>query len=87
MQEFFGLIFRSLNTVSESTVSNTELSEFFFGADRAPASELSEFLSAYHLCAQSELTEFFAELNEFAAELSEFSLPIQGSRNSIPPVS
>ena len=37
------------NTVSESTVSNTELSEFF-GAHWVPGSELSEFLSAYYLC-------------------------------------
>ena len=72
------------NTVSGSTVSNTELSEFF-GAHRVLGSELSEFLSAYYLC-QSELTEFFAELTEFAAELSEFSLPKQYSQNSIPPV-
>ena len=36
------------NTVSESTVSNTELSEFF--ALRAPQRELSEFLSAYYCC-------------------------------------
>ena len=33
--------------------------------------ELSEFLSAYYLCRQSELTEFFAELTEFAPKLSE----------------
>ena len=39
------------NTVSGSTVSNTELSEFF-GAHWAPGSELSEFLSAYYLCAK-----------------------------------
>ena len=37
------------NTVSESTVSNTELSEFF-GAHWVPGSELSEFLSVYYLC-------------------------------------
>ena len=40
------------NTVSGSTVSNTELSEFF-GAHWVPGSELSEFLSAYHLCAKA----------------------------------
>ena len=33
------------NTVSESTVSDTELSEFF-GPQRVPGGELSEFLSA-----------------------------------------
>ena len=36
------------NTVSESTVSNTELSEFF-GPHRVPGRGLSEFLSAYCL--------------------------------------
>ena len=39
------------NTVLESTVSNTELSEFF-GPRRVPGTELSEFLLAYHLCAK-----------------------------------
>ena len=39
------------NTVSGSTVSNTELSEFF-RAHRVPGSELSEFLSAYYLWAK-----------------------------------
>ena len=38
------------NTVSESTVSNTELSEFLC-PHRVPGRELSEFLSAYYLCA------------------------------------
>ena len=37
------------NTVSESTVSNTELSEFSC-LHRAPGRGLSEFLSAYYLC-------------------------------------
>ena len=37
------------NTVSESTVSNTELGEFF-GPHRALGRELSEFLSAYYVC-------------------------------------
>ena len=59
----------------------------FLGSHRVPGRELSEFISAYFLCAKSELTEFLAELTEFAAELSEFSLPKQYSRNSIPPVS
>ena len=67
------------NTVSESTVSDTELSEFF-GAHWVPGSELSEFLSAYYLCAKANSPSFFAELTEFALKLSEFS-------NSIPPVS
>ena len=45
------------NTVSESTVSNTELSEFF-GAHRVPGRELSEFLSAYYLCAKANSPSF-----------------------------
>ena len=58
------------NTVSESTVSNTELSEFF-GPHRVPWRELSEFLSAYYLCAQANSPSFAAELTEFAVKLSE----------------
>ena len=58
------------NTVLESTVSNTELSEFFC-PHRVPGRELSEFLSAYYLCAKASSTEFFAELTEFAPKLSE----------------
>ena len=45
------------NTVPESSVSNTELSESL-GPHRAPGSELSEFLSAYHLCAQANSPSF-----------------------------
>ena len=69
------------NTVSESTVSNTELSEFFC-PHRVPGRELSEFLSAYHLCDKANSPSFFAELTEFAQKLSEFSSPKQYSRNS-----
>ena len=58
------------NTVSESTVSNTELSEFF-GPHRVPGRELSEFLSAYSLCAKANSPSFFTELTEFAVKLSE----------------
>ena len=39
------------NTVSESTASDTELSEFF-GPHRVRGGELSELLSAYYLCAK-----------------------------------
>ena len=45
------------NTVSESTVSNTEFSEFF-GAHWVLGSELSEFLSAYYLCAKANSPSF-----------------------------
>ena len=38
---------------------NTELSEFF-GFDRAPRRELSEFLSAYYLCAIANSPSFFS---------------------------
>ena len=51
------------NTVSESTASNTELSEFF-GAHWVPGSELSKFLSAYYLCVKAN-SPSFAELTEF----------------------
>ena len=45
------------NTVSESTVSNTELSEFF-GPHRAPRRKLSEFRSAYYPCAKANSPSF-----------------------------
>ena len=45
------------NAVSESTVSNTELSEFFC-ALRAPGRQLSEFISAYFLCAKANSPRF-----------------------------
>ena len=53
--------------VSGSTVSNTELSEFFW-AHWVSGSELSEFLS--FVC-KRELTEFAAGPTEFDTELSE----------------
>ena len=53
---------RAENTVSESTVSSTELSEFL---------SLTEFPLGLWFACQSELTEFFAELTEFAVKLSE----------------
>ena len=68
-----GKIGNGPNTVSESTVSNTKLSEFF-GSDRVPGRELSELPSAYDLCAKAT-HRVFAKLTEFAAELSEFSRP------------
>ena len=45
------------NTVSESTVSNNELSEFFW-ASLSSGRELSEFLSAYSLCAKASSPSF-----------------------------
>ena len=45
------------NTVSESTVSNTGLSEFF-GPRRVPRRELSEFCWAYDLCAKANSPSF-----------------------------
>ena len=57
-------------TVSESTVSKTELSEFFLpspsSGERAQWVPLS-----LRFVWQSELTEFFAELTEFAPKLGE----------------
>ena len=45
------------NAVSESTVSNAELSEFF-GPHQVPGTELGEFLSAYYLCAKANSQSF-----------------------------
>ena len=77
------------NTVSESTVSNTKLSECF-GAHWVLGSELSEFLSAYYLCAKANSPSFSQNspsLPRNSVRLSEFFSPKQYSRNSIPPVS
>ena len=69
------------NTVSESTVSNTELSEF--------SPELTEFrgpnsVSSFRpiICVQTGTHRVSrSKLTEFAAELSEFSLPIESRRS------
>ena len=58
------------NTASVSTVSNTQLNEFF-RLRRVPGRELSEFLSAYYLRDKANSPRFFAELTEFAPRLSE----------------
>ena len=71
------------NTVSGSTVSNTEVSEFF-GAHRVPGSELSEFLLAYYLCAKANSLSFSQNspsLPQKSVRLSEFSSPKQHSLN------
>ena len=63
-----------LNTVSESTVSNTELSEFF-GPHRVPGIELSEFLSAYYLCEKANSASFSQNslgLPQNSVRLSDF---------------
>ena len=73
------------NTVSGSTGSNTELSEFF-GAHWVPGSELSEFLLAYYLCVKANSPSFSQNspsLPQNSVRLSEFSSPKQYSRNSI----
>ena len=88
-RDWRSFIWNRPNTVSASTVSNTELSEFF-GAHWVPGSELSEFLSVYYLCAKAKLTEFSQNspsLPRNSVRLSEFSCPKQYSWNSIPPVS
>ena len=69
------------NTVSESTVSNTELSEFL-GPHPAPRRELSEFLSAFCLCAKAN-SPSLRRIHEFAAELSDLSLPNQGTLETV----
>ena len=77
------------NTVSEGTVSNTELSEFFC-PHRVLGRELSEFLSASYLCDKANSPSFSQNspsLPQNSVRLSEFPSPKQHSRNSIPPVS
>ena len=61
------------NTVSESTVSNTERSEFFWPS---PSSgERTQWVPLRLLFMwQSALTQFFAKLTEFAPKLSEGSI-------------
>ena len=58
------------NTVSESTISNTEVSQLF-GPHRVPVRELSELLSAYCLCAKANSPSFSQNSPEFAVKLSE----------------
>ena len=85
-----GAFFHSTpGSAQESTVSNTELSEFP-GPHRVPGRELSEFLSAYYLCAKANSPSFSQNspsLPQNSVRLSEFSSPKQYSRNSISPVS
>ena len=64
--------------------------EWVFGAHWVPASELSEFLSAYYLCAKANSPSFSQNspsLPRNSVRLSEFPSPKQYSRNSIPPPS
>ena len=68
--------------VSESTVSNAELSEFF-GPRRVLERELSELLSAYYLWVKTNSPSS----SQNSPSLPQSSLPKQCSRNSIPPVS
>ena len=71
--------FQTLNSVS-----------FFIGPHRVPGRELSEFLSAYYLCAKANSLSFSQNspsLPQNSARLSEFPSRKQCSRNSIPPVS
>ena len=58
------------NTVSGSTVSNTELSEFSGLIEFRGANSVSSFQPIICVC-KRELTEFFAEPTEFAPKLSE----------------
>ena len=77
------------HTVSESTVSNTEVSEFL-ASHRVPGKELSEFLSAYYLWGKANSPSFSQNspsLPPNSVRLREFSSLKQCSRNSTPPVS
>ena len=77
------------NTVSESTVS-THRTQWDFCPHWAPGRELSEFLSAYYLCAKANSPSFsqnsLSVLRNWV-RLSEFSSPKQYSRNSSLPFS
>ena len=67
--------------VSESTVSNTELSESF-GPLRAPGRELSAFCSAYYLCVTANSPSFSQNSPRLLQNsLSEFTPLKQYSRN------
>ena len=74
------------NTVSESTVSNTELSEFFGLTEFRGANSVSSFQPI--ICVPRRTHRVFRRTHRVCApKLSEFSSPKQYSRNSIPPVS
>ena len=60
--------FRRARFQTPNSVSFLALTEF---RER----ELSEFLSAYYLCAKANSPSFFAELTEFAPKLSEAQRP------------
>ena len=75
-------------SIGSPTVSNSELSEFF-GPHRVLGRELSEFLSAYYLCAKANSPSFSQNspsLLQNSVRLSEFSSLEQYSRNSVPPL-
>ena len=68
------------NTVSESTVSNSEVREFLALTEFRGESSVSSFQP---ICVPKRTHRaFFRELTEFGAELSEFSLPTHCSRNN-----
>ena len=84
VQQKFG---SRLNTVLESMVSNTGISELF-GPHWVSRKERSEFLSAcYNVCADANSLSFRRTHRVCRRTPWEFSLPKQHSRNSIPPVS
>ena len=71
-----------------STVSNTELSEFFWGS--LSFGERTQWVPLSLLCVNSNspsLSQNSPSLPQNSVRLSEFSSPKQYSRNSIPPVS
>ena len=65
-----GVCWKGAEYGSGSTVSNTELSEFFRGSLSSGERTQRVPFSLLFVC-QSELTEFSAELAEFAPKLSE----------------
>ena len=65
------------SVVSESTASNTELSEFFCRSRKGPGRELSELLSAYYLCAKANSLSF--SQNSPSLPPNSVSSPFQNS--------
>ena len=74
----------------KGSMSSSSVSQSVFCPHRVPGRELSEFRSAFCLCANANSPSFSQNspsLPQNSVRLSEFSSPKQYSRNSIPPVS
>ena len=86
----FYLARRKLNSETGRIRFRRKRFQWVFGPHRVPGRELSEFLSAYYLCAKANSPSSLQNspsLPKNSVRLSEFSSPKQYSRNSILPVS